>query len=645
MSVTKEYNNNLVAGAAIRDGKGRKIAEKIDTLSSKIGNLSSLETEAKDNLVEAINEVVQGGSDTHVTIDLGDWQVTEQYTQIPDGVFPEGYVPKIGDVLIYNGSSRGQHVNINYVRTYSTNYGTFTTEFGYIGADAQIEDAPVPNLKIINTNYSDGHYSGKCFRPALVSYVDTEVAKKYTKPTTGIPESDLSEEVKTKLNSGGGSSINVVDNLTSDSATDALSAKQGKVLKGLVDGKYSKPSTGIPKGDLESSVQTSLGKADTALQKNQIKYQEVDKAINLGDDSSVYDDDLFDPYLVEQFYVDGKAVSVSDPTKYKKPSGGIPKTDLANAVQTSLGKADTAVQPAAISDMETKTNAAATYQPKGSYATTSQVNAKYTKPNGGIPESDLNQDLQSLIDSIGDKAEYDDIGRFDVGDSYEVSFAAAILTTHSPKTGDTFKGTDTSDNFDHRAIIIRHASNILDFLYSTSEDHSLWYISLNTANNNIIRQERMVTSSEINEWSSKQDAINDLSTIRSNASNGNTAYGYFSNGKLPYASLSGTPSIPAAQVQSDWKATSGMGVILNKPSIPTVTDTYSSTSSNAMSGKAVASAISNVKQLPSYSTANNNMVLSIVNGTPTWVKVVTIYTGTATPASSLGTDGDLYIKM
>ncbi len=32
-----------------------------------------------------------------------------------------------------------------------------------------------------------------------------------------------------------------------------------------------------------------------------------------------------------------------------------------------------------------------------------------------------------------------------------------------------------------------------------------------------------------------------------------------------YADLSGKPSIPAAQVQSDWNAVSGMGVILNKP--------------------------------------------------------------------------------
>lgn len=37
-----------------------------------------------------------------------------------------------------------------------------------------------------------------------------------------------------------------------------------------------------------------------------------------------------------------------------------------------------------------------------------------------------------------------------------------------------------------------------------------------------------------------------------------------------YNDLVGKPTIPAAQVQSDWNATSGMGVILNKPTIPTI---------------------------------------------------------------------------
>lgn len=42
-----------------------------------------------------------------------------------------------------------------------------------------------------------------------------------------------------------------------------------------VNDKYEKPNTGIPKTDLESSVQTSLGKADTALQ----SYTETDPTV------------------------------------------------------------------------------------------------------------------------------------------------------------------------------------------------------------------------------------------------------------------------------------------------------------------------------------------------------------------------------
>lgn len=42
---------------------------------------------------------------------------------------------------------------------------------------------------------------------------------------------------------------------------------------------------------------------------------------------------------------------------YSKPSGGIPKSDLASAVQTSLGKADTALQTAPVTKVNNKTGA------------------------------------------------------------------------------------------------------------------------------------------------------------------------------------------------------------------------------------------------------------------------------------------------
>ena len=53
-----------------------------------------------------------------------------------------------------------------------------------------------------------------------------------------------------------------------DDAAAAASAAQA--AQSTADGKYSKPAGGIPKADLAEAVQTSLGKADTALQSHQI---------------------------------------------------------------------------------------------------------------------------------------------------------------------------------------------------------------------------------------------------------------------------------------------------------------------------------------------------------------------------------------
>lgn len=67
---------------------------------------------------------------------------------------------------------------------------------------------------------------------------------------------------------------------------------------------------------------------------------------------------------------------------YSKPSGGIPKTDLASAVQTSLGKADTALQSAPVTSVNSKTGAVS--------LSASDVGAgTYSKPSGGIPDSDI----------------------------------------------------------------------------------------------------------------------------------------------------------------------------------------------------------------------------------------------------------------
>lgn len=76
-----------------------------------------------------------------------------------------------------------------------------------------------------------------------------------------------------------GKTAKAADATKADSATKATQDGNGNNIvntyatKNELNGKgtYSKPSTGIPKNDLASAVQTSLGKADTALQSEQYK--------------------------------------------------------------------------------------------------------------------------------------------------------------------------------------------------------------------------------------------------------------------------------------------------------------------------------------------------------------------------------------
>jgi hypothetical protein len=143
-------------------------------------------------------------------------------------------------------------------------------------------------------------------------------------------------------------------------------------------GAYVKPSGGIPKTDLAAAVQTSLGKADTALQSapvtsvdgktgavtilptggttgqalvktNNSNYAVQWATVGGGGGTSDYTD-LTNKPKINNVELSGNktstqlGITASALGAYVKPSGGIPKTDLAAAVQTSLGKADTALQ-------------------------------------------------------------------------------------------------------------------------------------------------------------------------------------------------------------------------------------------------------------------------------------------------------------
>lgn len=147
---------------------------------------------------------------------------------------------------------------------------------------------------------------------ALIEQISTNaaaIAGKYTKPGTGIPESDLASDVQSAIDNalpktGDGSNVTAaftaaanranistgeklsvifgkIAKWFSDLGSAAFRAATGNITQGSTDlvesgavynglsGKYSKPAGGIPATDMAQAVQASLGLADTALQEHQ----------------------------------------------------------------------------------------------------------------------------------------------------------------------------------------------------------------------------------------------------------------------------------------------------------------------------------------------------------------------------------------
>ena len=281
------------------------------------------------------------------------------------------------------------------------------------------------------------------------------------------------------------SSLNGAVVIDSYDVSDIVVIRSGAALGATA---YQKPNGGIPKGDLSSTVQSSLSKADSALQSHQdlssyatgAEYDSASKRIYLKhgstrltgyvDATAFIKDGMVDNvtissgYLVITFNTDsgkepislaitdifnasnyytkaeidqaGYLTQESDPTvpshvkgitqanitswsgkqdaigdladirsgasngatAYQKPSGGIPKSDLASAVQTSLGKADTALQSFTESDPTVPAWAKASSKP-----TYNGGEVKYTGTTGNVVTNDttLNVAIKAIDDAIG----------------------------------------------------------------------------------------------------------------------------------------------------------------------------------------------------------------------------------------------------
>ena len=173
-------------------------------------------------------------------------------------------------------------------------------------------------------------------------------------------------------------------------------------------GAYTKPADGIPKSDLEQSVQTSLDKADTA--------------ISLGLTAATPGQ-----IIKVKTVQDGKPTEWETADIYEKPDTGIPKSDLADDVQTSLDKADTAI----LYNSQT--------------LTTEQQ--KQARANIGVGQPDWNQNDSTQPDYVKNRPFYTgDPAEMVFVEESTVSFVnaggmymAELESTFSATVGETYK--------------------------------------------------------------------------------------------------------------------------------------------------------------------------------------------------------------
>ena len=185
-----------------------------DLLDRIIGKLSELNTEQKESLVAAINEALTSA----------------------------GTAAGFGDP----------------VATVDGNTGTPSVEVTASGPDtAKVFTFTFKNLKGEKGNKGDQGNPGSAGNDGF-------------SPTVSVETISGGHRV-TITDASGSQSFDVLDGASGSGSGDMNAATydpQGKAqdIFAYADAKYSKPSGGIPKTDLASAVQTSLSKADSALQ-------------------------------------------------------------------------------------------------------------------------------------------------------------------------------------------------------------------------------------------------------------------------------------------------------------------------------------------------------------------------------------------
>ena len=372
-------------------------------------------------------------------------------------------------------------------------------------------------------------------------------ATAYQKPSTGIPSTDMSAAVQASLGKADTAlqeHQSLANYYTKNELDDELDGKQdvigdlATIRSGAAAGAtaYQKPATGIPSTDMSAAVQTSLGKADTALQQHQSLANYYTK--------SEVDDELDGKQDVISDLATIRSGAAAGATAYQKPSTGIPETDLDAATQQKIntsvditGKADKVSNATAgdFAGLDANGNLTDSGKKASDFATAAQgalADTAYQRPSTGIPKTDMASAVQTSLGKADTAYQKPSTGipKTDMASAVQTSLGKADTAYQKPSTG--IPKTDM-------ASAVQTSLGKADTAYQ-KPSNGIPSTDLASAVQTSLGKADTALQSQVNaDWNATSGA----------------------------ARILNKPTIPAAQVNSDWNAASGVAQILNKPDL------------------------------------------------------------------------------
>lgn len=151
-----------------------------------------------------------------------------------------------------------------------------------------------------------------------------------------------------------------------------------------------------------------------------------------------------------------------------------------------------------------------------------------------------------------------------------------------------------------------------------------------------------ISSTDITNWNSKTDNVGTVTGVKINGTTKNPTNGVVDLG-----------TVITSETTLSKGSTSGSGNAVTDISVSghQITLTKGTTfltqhqSIKTLNGTALTGAGDiTLTGVPAFSASDNGKILGVVNGQLAWVTPTTIYTGSGTPSSSTGNDGDIYLQ-